>query len=194
MKSQIDPYQFYLNKLFLILIIFALVFCKKDDRENEALKLKQLFENSNYIEAIKYSEFLMKKYPSSKSGYLIMISVAYQQLGNLEMAKFYIKKAIEADTSNGENYANLGVIYFNEKNYKESLPYLLEGLEKGGYKDPCALVYAIGVSYSELRDIHNAAGAFISFLSRCGNYPIFSEQKKIAEAYLLANKEKIEIR
>lgn len=194
MKKNVIPFHLNFSKIFISIFLFSFIFCKKDDREVEALKLKQLFDENNYIEAIKYSEHLMNKYPSSKSGYLIMISVAYQQLGNNEMTKFYIKKAIEADTSQGENYANLGVIYYNEKNYKDSLPYLLEGLEKGGYKDPCALVYAIGDCYSELKDFNNATGAYISFLSRCGNDPKFSEQKKIAEAYLLSNKKKIEIR
>ncbi|EOQ98302.1 tetratricopeptide repeat protein [Leptospira meyeri] len=194
MRNKDTKFQIYLTKTFITIILFALVFCKNDEREVEALKLKQLFDEGNYIEVIKYSEILMKKYPSSKSGYLIMISVAYQQLGNLEMTKFYIKKAIELDNSQGENYANLGVIYFNEKNYKDSLPYLLEGLEKGGYKDPCALVYAIGLCYSELKDVNNAAGAFLSFLSRCENESRFIEQIKIANMYLFANKEKIEIR
>ncbi|TGK50534.1 hypothetical protein EHQ16_05315 [Leptospira kanakyensis] len=178
-------------KIVSILMILAIVSCKKDEREIEALKLKQLFDEGNYTEAIGYSEFLMNKYPLSKSGYLIMISVAYQQLGNLEMTKLYIKKAIEADNSQGENYANLGVIYFNENNYNDSLPYLLEGLEKGGYKDPCALVYAIAVCYSKLGEVENAAGSFISFLSRCGNEPMLIEQKRIAESYLVTNKKYI---
>ncbi|XDD46711.1 tetratricopeptide repeat protein [Leptospira sp. WS39.C2] len=178
-----------IGNLIILLFVFFFMDCMKDERELETSNLKQYFDEGNYSKAIQYSEFLMKKYPSSKSGYLTMISVAYSEMGDLEKTKMYLKKAIEADTTLGENYANLGVIYFNENQFKEALPFMLEGIEKGGYKDPCALVYAIGICYSKLGEVENAAGSFLAFLSRCDTDPKFIEQKEFAESYLEANKQ-----
>ncbi|MGV3613390.1 MAG: SpoIIE family protein phosphatase [Fluviicola sp.] len=114
---------------------------------NEAIRLSKdnntfvyvgaVFEKSGMVRTKKglrilldlEKELIEKKYDGENSSLYCKIGVCYKQMNKLDAAEKYFRKAVEAELKktppNPDNMAgynqNLGVVYFDRKNFKEAL-------------------------------------------------------------------------
>ena len=113
--------------------------------------LKQLMLNGNTYEAEKKAKKMLKKYPEN--------AVAYNVLGlindgkyNLDVAKYYYKKAIKYSPKSANFHANLSKTYLVEENFKKAIEEMSIALK---YK-PNSVMYLIdlGYYYSVIGDVN----------------------------------------
>lgn len=71
----------------------------------------------------------------------IAIAKTYSQMGEFNAASLNIRKALEFDTSNASIYAQLGVIYFQARNYESAIPILKCAIRGCTVEESCLARY-----------------------------------------------------
>ena len=86
------------------------------------------------------------------------IGIAFQQMGQLDLAKKYYEAAIRLDPNYPEAINNLGTLYYSLNSYKKAVGLFKRSLRISG---PIASVYAnLGAAYFGRHDYKNSSASF----------------------------------
>lgn len=120
---------------------------------NKALMLSS---RGDYTQALNEYERAISMYPAFIQAYN-NIGEIYSRMGNSELAISSYMKALKIDRNN-RVLLNLGVEYYNRREYKASLRYFLDSLAQ----DPAFLEgnFYTGMAYFNLKDLKVAEGYF----------------------------------
>lgn len=86
------------------------------------------------------------------------IGIAFQQMGQLNLAKKYFEEAIRLEPDYPEAINNLGTVYYSSKSYRRAISLFKRSLKRSG---PVASVYAnLGAAYFGRHDYKNSSASF----------------------------------
>lgn len=179
---------------FLIISLFINVYCEGADHPSEQSSSggdkKEIETKKATVKKILGEKFIFEGLPtrlsaSSRKEYLKKIAIAL--LDNL--VTDFPDSPYYADSLN-----QLGMIYFEKKQYKESLPYFKKYVSymKNEGKS-CQVWYNIGIASKAIKDLKPALSAFYKVLDLYPDNPLAPEAyKNIAECYRISgNKKKL---
>jgi len=87
------------------------------------------------------------------------VGIAYEQLGEDELAQRYFKKAVRADTKSGYALNNLGTIEYSRQRFGKAIKYYKKAVAVGG--DNLAPVYTnLGYAYCSIKMYPQAMDSF----------------------------------
>ena len=111
-------------------------------------------KHEKYEEALEYNFKILELVKDDVFDVYYNIGVAYDNLGNIEMAEHYYLESIKSEHPQCFAYYNLGIIYKNKKEYEKSKLYYLKAIEcKEDYYDAW---YNLACVHSLSNDINNA--------------------------------------
>ncbi|MEW6068330.1 MAG: tetratricopeptide repeat protein [Nitrospirota bacterium] len=127
-----------------------------------------LFDEGKYNDAIEvwFREIIfdpMRPKPYNNIG------IAYRKLGKPDIAILYHRKAISIDPSFGHSYYSLGLIHYDEQDYKTALDMFLKAIQNK--YDSADVYYSIGQSYKNLKEYNKAFAAYETTVKRYFTYP-----------------------
>lgn len=86
---------------------------------NDLERGRLLLQEKRFLEAYKYYDDFLKKYPKAVSLYVDLATI-FVNLNKIREAKEILLRAISVDQKNSTAYLNLGNIYIMEKDYKRA--------------------------------------------------------------------------
>jgi tetratricopeptide (TPR) repeat protein len=94
------------------------------DRQGDVLR-----QDKRYLDALDYYEEALKRLPAREAMLHNKIGITRLQMGHLDEAKDSFKDALKADKSFPEAHNNLGVLYYMQKKYGDSVKEYEKALE-----------------------------------------------------------------
>lgn len=131
-----------------------------------------------YEEALSY--YRREQGASDMPGFLIQLGRAYNETGNPDSAKWALKKAVAADSTNPTAYMWLGQIFEDEGVLEEAVRYSKEGLAL----DPENLnySYALGAQYLKNGALEEASGYLLTAARGMPNH--YPAHYSLGQAYM----------
>ena len=121
------------------------------------LRAQILMARKDYTQAIHAYEDLLRQDPKNAS-YLNQQGIAYQQLGNLDLAERCYRKAAKTDPKFADAINNLGTLEYANQRYGKAIKYYKKALVVGGSS---ATDYSnLGYAYYAQKQYAQATAAF----------------------------------
>jgi len=123
---------------YLPLLELSVSECPNDDRNMHYLGREYMYYQmwDKCIETLhKHLELPTATWKDERSASMRFIARAYKKLGKLNLARIWLEKAINETPYLREPLVEMGMLEYNEKNYKDAITYLEKALEiKDRYK------------------------------------------------------------
>jgi Tfp pilus assembly protein PilF len=131
-------------------------------REVALMRAQILMARKDYAEAALAYQRLLEQEPRN-SALLNQVGMAYQQLGQAELADHFYKKAIAANKKSAEALNNLGTLEYGKTHYGKAIKQYKKAIAAGG--DLAAVYSNLGYAYCAIKVYPQAMKAFSTALS-----------------------------
>ncbi len=157
--------------IFALVVLISLFYYVKDKKNKPAVSsddllkaaLIEIRDHKNYTKAIELSKQALISTPDY-TDLQVTLGRAYLLNGNTDSAKFYLNKAVAANSNNGDAFAYLFNISMQEKDTAAALQYLTTYISHHPEDEKNSLKrYALLLQY---RQYENAESAYRSFIER----------------------------
>jgi tetratricopeptide (TPR) repeat protein len=130
----------------------------KTPQEVDQMRAEIMMARKDYGEAALAYQRLLEKDPGN-ADILNRIGIAYQQLGQEELAERYYKKALRTNKNSTHTLNNLGTIEYSRQRFGKAIKYYKKAIANGG--DDLAPVYSnLGYAYCGIKQFPLAMQAF----------------------------------
>jgi tetratricopeptide (TPR) repeat protein len=131
-------------------------------REKAQMRADLFMARKQYDEAIKAYGIVLADDPHNAK-VLNFIGMAYQQIGNGDLAERYYKLAARADKTDSNALNNLGTVEYSMQRYGKAIKYYRKAIEKG---NALATVYTnLGYAYCGVKEYPKAMVVFAQALA-----------------------------
>jgi len=131
-------------------------------RERAEMRADILVARKEYAQAAKAYEEIVQHEPRN-AALLNKIGICYQQIGDLDSARSYYKRAVRADKQLGSAINNLGTLEYTDKRYGKAIKYFKKALTCPG--DLSGVYSNLGYSYCGIKEYAQAMEAFSKALA-----------------------------
>lgn len=130
----------------------------KTPLELAELRAQIMMARKDYTEAAVAYQRILDQQPNNAE-VLNQIGIAYQQLGQTDLAERYYRKAVRVDKNSAQALNNLGTIEYSHQRFGKAIKYYKKAVAVGG--DDLAPIYSnLGYAYCGLKRFPEAMDAF----------------------------------
>lgn len=122
------------------------------------MRAEIMMARKDYSEAAVAYQRLLDKDPNN-ADILNKIGIAYQQLGQDDLAERYYRKALRADKNSAHSLNNLGTIEYSRQRFGKAIKYYKKAISAGG-KDLAPIYSNLGYAYCGVKHYPEAMDAF----------------------------------
>src|SRR5436190_1597872 len=140
-------------------ILIALAAAQMSSRDSSVSAALAQLDKGDVLESIQQLKQIIRTDPTDASAYFYL-STLYTQMGEYAFAERYVRRAIEINPKQGENYHQFGLIRYRQKQWQAALGLFKQALENGTGKNEAAVWKSIGDVELELFDRDAALQAY----------------------------------
>jgi tetratricopeptide (TPR) repeat protein len=150
--------------LLRFVLVIAVIAPQAPPRDVSVSSALAQLNGGRVFEAIDQFKQIVRSDPANGQSYYYL-STLYTQLGELETAARYVRKAMELNPKQGAHYLQLGLIRFRQKQWRSALEFLKQALQFSSGSTAAAVWRSIGDAQVELFDREAALQAYETSVS-----------------------------